>query len=159
MTRAALFENRIGRAFAALAIAAGVALTPSPAAAQVPMPCVLPGDSVDDYYTLFIATVGDAVFPLANEAVCNKLTKSVVSGCQKAVAANLKCFQQVYKSYASAAKTSCATFGDRKETCNAEFAASFSLAASRLESLGDAAADECEERADEFWDWCFSGLP
>ena len=99
------------------------------------------------------ADVIGGLLPLG-EAECEKIAKDTLATCQKAVSAEVACWEQVIKGLAKSVKVGCKAQGPDEDECNtvlgAELAgAILSLQAAELEGRVD-----CEVGADTFYFFC-----
>jgi len=137
-------------AFAALALGAG------PARADV---C---GDVYDEC-ELADAVVGwnlDAVeshLPLPS-GVCQKSADGVLKQCQAAVKAAAKCWKGQYGAVPKTAKPACKTEGSAASECNASFEERYSSETDELDDYVSFELDCCEDRVDEYYETCVTGL-
>lgn len=153
LTRAS-FSNGLCRAAIVLATACGFALAATPARAQ----CADSDGVVEEVFDLFYDQIGEEFFGLFDEAICDKLTETVVKTCQKAVSDNAKCYERAFKGLLSGAKTACSTTGSKKNECNADYKSQNEDTQEEIAFFEQFLSGECEDEADVFWDACYYGL-
>ena len=120
--------------------------------------CGVPDDVPEKVYEeVFLETLGEG-FPMP-EAACERLTKTVVSTCHKAVSAIARCWQGVGKGLAKGAKTTCPEQGIAEQACfefTADELAGMEGAVESSEADGHAL---CDAGAPLFSNYCLNGIP
>lgn len=98
----------------------------------------VPVEVLDD----FVDTLG-GLFPLGADE-CEKITKSAVAACHKAVSSSAACTAAQISGSRKGAKTGCKVKKSLADSCDAEFDALLDLAESALEGTVDYAQGECD---------------
>jgi len=120
--------------------------------------CGIPDEVPEKVYEeVFLETLGEG-FPMP-EAACERLTKTVVSTCHKAVSAIAKCWQGVGKGLGKGAKTTCSEQGVGEEACSNFTAAEVAGMAAAVESSAADGHAACDLGAELFQSYCLNGIP
>jgi hypothetical protein len=98
----------------------------------------VPSEFLDDY----IETLG-GLFPLS-AAECEKITKSAVSSCHKAVSASASCAENQVSGVRKGSKTACKAQGDEEDQCNTDVGGLLDLVQGLLDVEADGAHAECD---------------
>jgi hypothetical protein len=104
--------------------------------------CGLVEDVPSEFLDDFVGTLG-GLFPLS-AADCEKITKSAVSTCHKAVSGSADCAENQIKSARKGAKTGCAARGAGEDACNADIGGFLDGLEAVLEGKADGAHAECD---------------
>jgi hypothetical protein len=104
--------------------------------------CGLVEDVPSEFLDDIVGTLG-GLFPLA-AAECEKITKSAVSACHKAVSASAGCSEAQISSARKGAKTACKAQGSGEDQCNADIGGLLDFVEGALDSDAGDAHDECD---------------
>lgn len=98
----------------------------------------VPSEFLDDY----LETLG-GLFPL-DAAECEKITKSAVSSCHKAVSASVSCAESQVSGVRKGSKTACKAQGAGEDACNTEVGGFLDVVQTLLDVETDGAHAVCD---------------
>jgi hypothetical protein len=138
----------------ALWAAAALGLAAAPAAAQIPIPCLLPNQVPGDFLE---AIDDDFDFPdPPSQELCEKIAKTEVKACKKAVKNAKKCHDALNKAYAKSAKVGCEAepSSSAEKACKQDVAEALDEQNQQIDEQAEDGKQECEELGDDVVDLC-----
>ena len=116
--------------------------------------CGLPDDVPASLFDAYADVIG-GLLPLG-QAECEKIAKDALATCQKAVSAEVACWEQAIKGLAKGVKVGCKAQGPDEEECKALLGAELAGAILSLQAAELEGREDCELGGETFYFFCLN---